>query len=655
MVPDNTLTPEDDPVRPPQSRGAYLPLLKKTELQRHGRNLRDEAVFFARCGIGKPDIKTAWDAALHNNTSIERELIAARRLAPGIYYRFLAEHLGLRFTEHIDATQVIRLESQDVLLHRPGPLKIQSNDRIITVLAPEAKDLEKLRNQIARYPGLRSSLVIAAPQTIRDAVWAAGAIERVQATTRSLAETASSSSARHVLTGRQGFMLGCGLTLIAWFGLVWPKLTFNGLHILFSGLFFGNIVLRLAATAYRRQPQPPTLADLPCDGLPTYTVLVALRDEAEMAGQLVAAMRRLDWPKSLLDIKFICEANDCATVAALNACNPGPECEVVTVPRYGPMTKPKALQYALQGARGMFVAIYDAEDMPHPAQLREAYAEFKRGDAALACVQAPLAIANNDSSWITSLFAVEYAGLFRALIPFLGRFDLPILLGGTSNHFRRNALVDVGGWDPYNVTEDADLGMRLYRNGYRTKAICRATVESAPDTLRVWIRQRSRWHKGWTQTWLVLMRQPVSLAGQLGPAGFITFQLLLAGMLVSAALHPVIVLFLLSSTYWLWQGAAPPGWSLNAGLFAVDMFNVTASYLAFVALGWCGMVPAEKARIKWRWLALLPAYWIAMSWAAWRAISQLPFKPHLWEKTPHPAHTRHPRPVSKQAGTSAYP
>lgn len=638
MATDNTLAPEDKPVLqapPPDERTAHP---GKTRIHASPEGFRDEAVFFTRCGIGKPDIKTAWDAALRNATSIERELIAARRLDPDIYYRFLAEHLGLGFAERIDAAQVIRLENQEVLLYRLGPLKIQSNDRIVTVLAPEARDLARLRNQIARYPELRTSLVIATPQTVRDAVWAAGAIERVQATTRSLAEAASLSSARHVLTGRQGFILGCALSLIVWFGLVWPWLTLDGLHLVFSSLFFGNIVLRLAAIAYKRPPRPPGLADLPRDGLPVYTVLVALRDEAAMAGQLVAAMTRLDWPKSLLDIKFICEADDHSTIVALKACKPGSECEVVIVPPFGPMTKPKALQYALQGARGSYVAVYDAEDMPHPAQLREAYAEFGRSDARLACVQAPLAIANNGRNWITALFAVEYAGLFRVLIPFLGRFDLPILLGGTSNHFRRDALVEVGGWDPYNVTEDADLGMRLYRNGYRTKAICRATVESAPDTLPVWIRQRSRWHKGWTQTWLVVMREPVSLARQLGLAGFITFQLLLAGMLVSAALHPVIVLFLLSSIYWLWQGAAAFGWSLSACLFAVDLFNVTASYMAFVALGWRGMVPAEKARIKRRWLALLPAYWVAMSWAAWRAVWQLPFKPHLWEKTPHPAH-----------------
>ncbi|PWV99898.1 cellulose synthase/poly-beta-1,6-N-acetylglucosamine synthase-like glycosyltransferase [Hoeflea marina] len=367
-----------------------------------------------------------------------------------------------------------------------------------------------------------------------------------------------------------------------------------------------------------------------------------------MASQLVAAMARLHWPRSLLDIKFICEAGDSATIAALAACRPGAECEVVIVPPLHPMTKPKALQYALQGARGSLVAVYDAEDVPHPAQLLEAHAAFALGGGRLACVQAPLAIANSGRNWITTLFALEYAGLFRMLIPFLDRHNLPILLGGTSNHFRREALIEVGGWDPYNVTEDADLGMRLYRRGFRTKAIWRATVESAPQTLAVWIRQRSRWYKGWTQTWLVLMRQPIRLARELGPVGFITFQLLLAGMLVSAAIHPMLALFLLASLYLSWQGAVPPGWDLHAGLFAIDLFNVTASYLVFLCLGWRGMAPAEKARIPIRGIFLLPAYWIAMSVAAWRAVIQLPFKPHLWEKTPHPAQGRrrppHPAP-----------
>ncbi|MCB1376689.1 MAG: glycosyltransferase, partial [Rhodobacteraceae bacterium] len=173
-----------------------------------------------------------------------------------------------------------------------------------------------------------------------------------------------------------------------------------------------------------------------------------------------------------------------------------------------------------------------------PGQLLEAWAAFRDGDDRLGCLQAPLAIANLRANWIAGLFALEYSGLFRILIPFLARIRMPIPLGGTSNHFRRSALEAAGGWDPHNVTEDADLGMRLYAHGYRTGTLSRATIESAPVSLGIWIRQRTRWLKGWAQTWLVAMRRPARTCRALGPGGFVVFQLLIAGMLVSALAHP---------------------------------------------------------------------------------------------------------------------
>ncbi|WP_110032174.1 hypothetical protein [Hoeflea marina] len=217
-------------------------------------DLRAEAEFFARCGIGKPDVKAAWADAVRNATSIERELIAARRLDPDIYYRFLAQHLGLTFADRIDPTQMIRPERDEIPLRRPGPVKIRLHDRVLTVLAPEARDLPRWRHRLARDPGLREALVVAAPQTIRDAAWAAGASERVRATTRSLAETAAASSARQVLTGRQGFAFGCLLGVMVWLAVTWPALTLDGVHLTFSSLFFGNILLRLAAASGRRSP-----------------------------------------------------------------------------------------------------------------------------------------------------------------------------------------------------------------------------------------------------------------------------------------------------------------------------------------------------------------------------------------------------------------
>jgi cellulose synthase/poly-beta-1,6-N-acetylglucosamine synthase-like glycosyltransferase len=244
--------------------------------------------------------------------------------------------------------------------------------------------------------------------------------------------------------------------------------------------------------------------------------MVALYREAAVAEQLISSLKRLDWPAVLLDIKLVCEADDHETITALNALALGPCFEIVEVPPCNPRTKPKALTYALAAARGEYLAIYDAEDRPHPQQLREAYARFQTSPAEVACLQAPLIITNAKESWISALFSLEYSGLFRGLLPMLAGSRMPLPLGGTSNHFRTETLLAVGGWDPFNVTEDADLGLRLYRLGYRADVIVRQTLEDAPTAIRVWMAQRSRWFKGWLQTWLVLMRHPRRLARQMG-------------------------------------------------------------------------------------------------------------------------------------------
>lgn len=205
-----------------------------------------------------------------------------------------------------------------------------------------------------------------------------------------------------------------------------------------------------------------------------------------------------------------------------------------------PRTKPKALTYALSGARGAFVVVYDAEDRPHPQQLREAYTAFRNEPDEVACLQAPLIISNASSSWLSACFALEYSGLFRCMLPVLSTHGLPLPLGGTSNHFRTAVLRRAGAWDPYNVTEDADLGLRLHRLGYRCGVIRRQTLEDAPTSLPVWLNQRTRWYKGWLQSWLVMTRAPFTTARDMGWFAYMVFQLLIGGMLLSSLAHPLL-------------------------------------------------------------------------------------------------------------------
>ena len=598
-----------------------------------------EAGFFLGCGIGKPHIRAATQAARANATTIEKELMAEGLIDPELYYRWVAGELGLAYVAEIDPDEVIRLPSMDVLLQRDGPLRLSRGGGQITVITPEARQLDDYRRRLGDMPGLRDSLAVASPATIRKAIWQAGANDRVRRTTFELDQDRRDASARRVMTGPQGFLLGMMVYLSATGFMLWPFAAFTVLHVVLTLFFSGGILLRLSALVASgfRHVQPPA-ADQGGDArLPVYTVLIALHDEAAMVPAIVSRISALGWPKSLLDIKYVCETDDEATISALLAQNLGPESEIVRTPDFGPRTKPKALQYALQGARGSLVAVYDAEDKPAPGQLREAWAAFRNGDARLGCVQAPLAIANLRTSWISGLFALEYSGLFRVLIPFLARARLPIPLGGTSNHFRRSALEAAGGWDPHNVTEDADLGLRLYAHGYLTGTLKCATVETAPATLKVWTRQRTRWLKGWAQTWLVAMRRPLHTVQALGPGGFAVFQLLIAGMLVSALAHPLMFIFIGVTLAWLASSSATSVSTLHSALMWIDLANIGGSYLTFIAMGWRGFTGHERTRLKAGWVLLTPAYWMMMSIAGWRALGQLASNAHLWEKTPHPA------------------
>ena len=285
-----------------------------------------------------------------------------------------------------------------------------------------------------------------------------------------------------------------------------------------------------------------------------------------VVGNLVAAIRALDYPPEKLDVKLVLEADDHETRRALARLDLGPPFTIITAPPLGPRTKPKALNAALPFARGSFTVVYDAEDVPEPDQLRRAFAAFTAADDRLACVQASLTIDNPADSWLARMFTASYAGQFDALLPGLAALRLPFPLGGSSNHFRTAVLRQVGGWDPYNVTEDADLGIRLHRLGYRCAALSSATYEEAPARFRPWLRQRTRWYKGWMQTWLVHMRSPVRLVRELTVGGALAFQLFLACNVLAALVHPIFMAGLCYSLLALDAAADVRNHGLRAGV-----------------------------------------------------------------------------------------
>jgi len=306
---------------------------------------------------------------------------------------------------------------------------------------------------------------------------------------------------------------------------------------------------------------------------------------------------------------------------------------VIPVPTEGPRTKPKALNVALPFARGTFTVIYAPEDRPEGNQLRRALRAFRAGGGDLACVQARLCIDNSADSWLARLFTAEYAGQFDVFLPGLAALRLPLPLGGSSNHFYTATLREVGGWDPYNVTEDADLGMRLARFGYRSSLIGSTTYEEAPAQFGPWLRQRTRWFKGWMQTWLVHMRRPGRLLRDLGLPGFLTFQLIVGGNALAALVHPLFLgalIYSVASGAPLWRG----GSTTAVILAAIYGASVVIGYLTSAFLGWLGLL--RRGLLSSAWILLLtPVHWLLLSLAAWRALYQLVVAPYIWEKTEH--------------------
>jgi cellulose synthase/poly-beta-1,6-N-acetylglucosamine synthase-like glycosyltransferase len=304
---------------------------------------------------------------------------------------------------------------------------------------------------------------------------------------------------------------------------------------------------------------------------------------------------------------------------------------VVTIPKGSPQTKPRACNVGLFFATGEFLVIYDAEDTPDPDQLKKAYAAFLRGGDKTVCIQASLNYFNAEENVLTRMFTLEYSYWFDYMLAGLDASDLPIPLGGTSNHFRTSALNELGGWDPYNVTEDADLGIRASALGYRVGVVNSTTMEEANTSIPNFIRQRSRWIKGYMQTSLVHARRPRQLIHEIGLRRFLSFALLIGGtpltFLGVVPLYVVTIFTIFIPTEVLSQFF--PVWLLWICLINFIIGNSVMVYLSM-------MGPYKRGTFELiLWALLNPVYWILHSIASYKGLWQLIFKPHYWEKTEH--------------------
>jgi cellulose synthase/poly-beta-1,6-N-acetylglucosamine synthase-like glycosyltransferase len=419
--------------------------------------------------------------------------------------------------------------------------------------------------------------------------------------------------------------------------ILWPVPTVITILTIVSLAFLGSTVFKflvamrgakydIVERVTREQVEALTDAELP-----TYTVLVPVFKEANIVPQLVGNLGKIDYPADKLEVLVLIEEEDHLTRDAYLGSNPPPNFHIVTIPKGTPQTKPRACNVGLFFASGEYLVIFDAEDAPDPDQLKKCVVAFRRGGPKTVCVQAALNYFNADENALTRMFTLEYNYWFDYMLAGLDAADLPIPLGGTSNHFRTQALVELGGWDPYNVTEDADLGIRASAMGYRVGVVNSTTMEEANTSIPNFIRQRSRWIKGYMQTSLVHARRPLALIREIGFRRFASFALLIAGTPITflgvIPLYVLTVFTIVIPTEWL----SPffPVWLLWITLVNFIIGNSAMVYLSM-------MGPYKRGTFDLiLWSLLNPVYWILHSLASYKALWQLLFKPHYWEKTEH--------------------
>jgi cellulose synthase/poly-beta-1,6-N-acetylglucosamine synthase-like glycosyltransferase len=444
-------------------------------------------------------------------------------------------------------------------------------------------------------------------------------------------------SASEVFTVNQLIFLFIAMTGSVIAIMLWPVNSLVLLNLAISVFLLLNFGLRIVLTwvggetYFDNLVTDDEVAEIDAAELPVYSVLLPMYHESKTLPHIAEFLRSLDYPLSKLDIKLILEEDDVETINTAKELGLEGIFEIIRVPDSLPKTKPKACNYALHFCRGEMVTIYDGEDAPEPDQLKKAVIAFSKAPENTAVIQARLNYFNVSENWLTRMFTMEYSLWFDFYLPALDALGIPIPLGGTSNHFKMDVLRELRGWDPYNVTEDCDLGVRLTQAGYHVGVVNSTTYEEANNHIPNWIRQRSRWLKGYMQSYLVHMRKPIQFYRRLGHVGFWGFQFFIGGTIVTALLTPVLFLMYLG---WLLTGTAIfniyfPPFVLYITLFNLLIANGFLIYL-FMLSGfkrrYFNLIP---------WALTVPAYWMLQSWAGYKGLWQLVHNPFYWEKTHH--------------------
>ena len=589
-----------------------------------------EIRFLLAHGVPLDVLQLAASKAKRYDVTAEHVLLSEGKITQEFYYQALGKHIDVAH-----AGEEVKLSAQAQFPHSVLAGLCPAEDQHgahLWLIAPHGRQIGDLiiLTQQNRLP--RAHLRLITPAQLQEQVMEARAKEIAEQAVRALGDHDRDWSARTPANRLQKLLLMIG-GLILLVGSV-----LQGSFVTFLGACLGlcllaSSLLRLYALTIELEDAPfHPHTPLPEDRLPIYTILVPLYREASVVDALIRALDKIDYPSARLDIKLIVEEDDLDTWRALNKRHLPAKYQIIRAPPGQPRTKPRALNIALPLARGSLLTVYDAEDRPDPWQLRQAAALFASLPRRVACVQACLVIDNGADSWLARLFAIEYAALFDVFLPGLARLGLPLPLGGTSNHFRVEALRAVAGWDAWNVTEDIDLGLRMARAGYRMVHLPSATDEEAPSTVSAWLRQRRRWLKGWIQTLVTHLRDPLRLHHELG----LTSLLAVLALLPGGILGP---LFGLAFGFVAFEDAldgtllTPQSWG-EIIFSTIWVFTACAGLIAIVGPICLGMKRRGLAG-DWAVLGLLPIYFLLQSFAAWMALFEWVRSPYSWAKTQH--------------------
>lgn len=438
----------------------------------------------------------------------------------------------------------------------------------------------------------------------------------------------------------QIWLLTLGAGLVSWSLFIDWRETLIFLIGIATTIYFGDILFNLYLILRSFIKNPEIKVDIINKNnayWPKYTILCPLYKEWQVLPQFVDAINKLDYPKEKLQVLLLLEEDDKETIIKAQETQLPSHFEILVVPHSYPKTKPKACNYGLHKATGKYTVIYDAEDVPEPDQLKKTVLAFKDIEKDVVCMQAKLNFYNPHQNLLTRLFTAEYSLWFDLILPGLQTINAPIPLGGTSNHFKTEKLKEICGWDPFNVTEDCDLGIRLAKKGYKTAIIESTTFEEANSEFNNWFWQRTRWIKGYIQTFSVHTR---TIDQFLKNREFIkagVFMVVVGGKVFSILVNPLM--WILTILYFSFRTSLGPTIEtlfpnpvLYMGVFSIVFGNFLYMYYYMIA-------SAKKAKYSLvKWIFLVPLYWIFMSMAGWVAIYRLVAAPHHWSKTKHGLH-----------------